>query len=438
MKSPSACGLTTGRAWSGHTRPLALAGIAVLPLSLLLLPDAGEVIYVLVALAGLFTLLRNGLALQEQRKLFLVSLLPWMFFATAALSVLLSGDYSDWFRPLKKLAELLATPFIALLLLQAKVAPRYFLLTAKISVLVLFPVALYQFTVLHNPRPGGAISPLQFGHVSLLLGYYSLIRLPIEKFPHKLLSLTAFGAGYLATLLSQSRIEWINSFFLFAALLFVWQRSGLLTKGVGWAVSAVMLLLALFAFNTSVVQSRVGTALGEYEVFQDQQIWSSSVGQRLLMWDSGLKAALKKPVFGWGVHRSQQAAVAELADPRARRAIIEHHNLHSEYVNTLAAKGLVGLASLLALLFVPVAVFVARSADPDLLVPNAGGILLCVSYAVSGLTYQAFGDDTMNVFFVIVLSYTLTAVMDRAAPVRQAHDQAGSAVFAGADMSKPR
>ena len=153
--------------------------------------------------------------------------------------------------------------------------------------------------------------------------------------------------------------------------------------------------------------------MNEYENYFDQATWNSSVGQRLLMWTSGLRAAARKPVFGWGIHRSQQAAVAELQDPAARRKIVEHHNLHNEYVNTLAAKGIVGLISLLALLIIPLSVFLVESADPDLLVYNAGGALLCVSYAVSGFTYQAFGDDTMNVFFVIVLCYTLTAVISR-------------------------
>ncbi len=406
MKAYPAC-ITAAGPIFGSLSSLALLGLAILPVCLLLLPDVAEVVYTLVSVTGLICLLRNGLSDDEYHKLFLVSLLPLLFFGVAALSIIVSGDYSAWFRPLKKLAELLATPFVALLLLRADIAPRHFILTAKISALLIFAAALYQFFVLHYPRPGGAISPLEFGHVALLLGYFSLIRLPLENIRQKLFSLTAFSAGFLTTLISQSRIEWISAFFLLAALLFVWHRSGLLTKRSVWVVLGITLSLSLFSINTPLVHNRFGAALGEYQDVHNHQGWNSSVGQRLIMWKAGLKAAAKKPVFGWGIHRVQQAAVAELRDPQIKRTLGEHHHLHNEYVNTLAGKGVIGLLSLLALLFVPMAVFYTRSTSQDLLVFNASGILLCVSYAVFGMTYQVFGDDTMNIFFVIVLSYSL-------------------------------
>ena len=415
------------QSWPDRLQSLALIGIAVLPLSLLLFPDVGEAIYTLVTLAGLIMLLREGLAPEERDKLFLVSLLTLLFFAVAALSIVASGDYAGWFKPLKKLSKLLATPFVALVLLRANIAPRNFILIAKVSVLVLFLVALYQFVVLHNIRPGGATSPLQFAHVSLLLGYCSLIALPTETARQRILSLGAFGAGFMATLLSQSRIEWINAFILLPVLILVWKRSGLLTKEVAWIVSCALLSLLLFALSMPFVHERVDTALGEYEMFHDQAAWNNSIGQRLLMWESGLKAAIKKPVLGWGIHRSQQAAVAELSDPLERSTLIEHHNLHNEYVNTLVAKGIVGLLSLFALLFIPLTIYFANAADKNLVVYTGSGILLCVAYAVSGLTYQAFGDATMNSLFVIVLSYTLTAVDNRPFAVRWPFGRVSSA-----------
>lgn len=415
MKTHPSCSTLAGMPVFGNLFSFSLLGIAALPVCLLLLPNAAEVVYTLVSITGLICLLRNGLSNDESRTLFLISLLPLLFFGVAALSVVVSGDNSGWFRPLKKLSELLATPFIALLLLRANIPARHFMLAAKFSALMLFTVALYQFLILHNSRPGGAVSPLPFGHISLLLGFFSLICLPLENTRQKLFSLAAFSAGCLATILSQARIEWINIFFLLAALLLVWYRSGLLTKHTVQMIGSVTLLLLIFAINMPFAQNRVTAALDDYQAFNNQQVWNSSVGQRFVMWQSGLAAAAEKPVFGWGIHRSQQAAVAELSDPKMKQAIGEHHNLHNEYVNTLASKGIVGLASLFALLFIPMTAFYARSSNPDLLVFNASGILLCVAYTVSGMTFQAFGDDAMNIFFVIVLSYSLTSVLGRPA-----------------------
>ncbi len=72
--------------------------------------------------------------------------------------------------------------------------------------------------------------------------------------------------------------------------------------------------------------------------------------------------------------------------------------------------------------------FYARSTNRELLVFNASGVLLCVAYTISGMTFQAFGDDTMNIFFVIVLSYSMTAITgksttaDAALPLPQNSD----------------
>jgi len=413
VKAGSAYAGTAGLSTFGTTGLLSLFGIATLPLTLLLLPKVAEVVYILLSVAGLIELLRGHLSHDERHRLLLVSLLPVLFFAIAALSVIVSGDYSGWFHPLKKLDELLATPFIAILLMRGNIKPHHFIQVSRYSVLLLFAAILYQFVRLHVGRPGGAISPLQFAHVALLLGCYSLICLPLESGRRRLFSLAAFCAGFLSTLITQSRIEWISAFVLITALIVIWRRSGLLEKKTVWVVCGITLALSLFSMGTPLVQNRVGAALAEYHAFEDHQVWFSSVGQRLVMWKAGLEAAAEKPVFGWGIHRSQQAAVSKLHDPVMKQLLGEHHNLHNEYVNSLAAKGIVGLLSLLALLFIPMAIFYARADNPELLIFNAGGLLLCVSYAVSSLTYQAFGDNTMNVFFVIVFSYSLTSVLQK-------------------------
>jgi O-antigen ligase len=125
------------------------------------------------------------------------------------------------------------------------------------------------------------------------------------------------------------------------------------------------------------------------------------------MWKSGLSAALKKPAFGWGIHRTQVAAASELATPEMQQVVLGYNHLHNEYLTNLVAEGLPGLVSLLLMLFVPLAIFLKNSGDPELLVYNGIGSLLCIGYALSALTNQAFGDDTLNIFFVFFLAITL-------------------------------
>ena len=119
---------------------------------------------------------------------------------------------------------------------------------------------------------------------------------------------------------------------------------------------------------------------------------------------------MKKPIFGWGMDQTQVVAASELAIPDMKLVILGYNHLHNEYLTNLVAKGLPGLLSLLLLLFVPLAFFLRNSGNPERLVCNGIGSLLCIGYALSGLTNQAFGDDTLNIFFVFFLAVTLTGL----------------------------
>lgn len=74
-----------------------------------------------------------------------------------------------------------------------------------------------------------------------------------------------------------------------------------------------------------------------------------------MMWKSGLSAAMKKPLYGWGIDQTQVAAAAELADPEMKQVVLGFNHLHNEYLTTLVGRGPPGVMSLLLLLFVPLA-----------------------------------------------------------------------------------
>lgn len=406
-KQTAARGRTAVRAPFDY-RPLLLGGVALLPACLLLLPDVAEVLYTLLCAAGLVLLIHKGWHHPDNRKVLLPTLLTLAFFAAAALSIAVSGDYSGWFRPLKKLSELAATPLLALLLVHAGAGLRFMLQTIRITVVLLFLVAVAE-SFGGMARPGGAVSPLVFGHVAVLLGFFSLVPVPLEHRMQRLWSLVAFLCGITAAMISQSRITLIEAIFLGLNVLFLWHRAGLLSRRARLQVAVVFVALFALAVNMHIYR-RFEQAFRDYQVFTHQGIWDNSAGQRLLMWESGLKAAAKKPWFGWGMHRTQQAAASELKDPAVIAQVLEHHNLHNEYVNTLAGRGLVGLLSLLALLGVPYGLCMRRARDPRRLALCGIGALLSLGYAVSGLTFQAFGDDAMNVIYALFLSFSLAGL----------------------------
>lgn len=381
-------------------------GLLLLPASLLTVPDTGAAIYGLLCVSGLLHPTGNRPGREEYRRILLIGTLPATYFFVAAVSVAVSGHYHDWFKPLMKLSELLTTPLIALWLVQtramSRTSPDFFRLNAVLMCIA----AAYQYFVQGFPRPGGAVNPLIFGHMSLLFGFCSVAMLPVQNGRDRLVSLLCFAAGFTGCVLSQSRAAWVSSIFLLLTLLLLWYRTGYLTRAPALALTGLYVVLTVASLNLPSVRDRILQAAEDYRLLQQQEEWNSSVGQRLVMWKSGLKAAWKHPVFGWGVHRTQIAASSEMPDSALKRQVLEHHHLHNEYVNVLVGRGISGLLSLALLLFAPLAVFFRKARKRDLL-PYSVGALLCLSYAASGLSFQAFGDDTMNIIFALLLSFAL-------------------------------
>lgn len=387
-------------------RPLALSAILILPAAILVAPRLGEAAYILLVVLGIYYFLQHSPHSTWYNNILLLSLLTLGFYLVTLISVLVSDNLSAGLSRLGNLREFLAAPFIGLLLLETRVSTRFIMLTVKISALLIFVVVFHQF-LNGTSRPGGAVNPLVFALPSILLGFFSIVRLPLESIPERLLSLSAFSSGCMASVISQSRAVWILSIFLLACILVTWYRAGYLTKHISLVISTLFLALALLASQTPVVQQRIDSALNEYHLFHMNGDWDSSVGNRMIMWESGLSAAMKKPVFGWGLHQAQVAAASELQTPEKKQTVLGYNHLHNEYLTNLVAKGLPGLLSVMLLLFVPLAIFLKRSINPELLVCNGIGSLLCTGYALSGLTNQAFGDDTLNIFFVFFLAATL-------------------------------
>ncbi|MDT8386039.1 MAG: O-antigen ligase family protein [Thiogranum sp.] len=379
----------------------------VLPACLLLIPELGDWIFALLAAAGVVCFIQTARHPAELRPIVLVSLLTLGFFAAALVSAHGAFDDAEALYRVGKSQYFLAAPFIGLLFLRLRLDARLLFASVRFAALLVFLAATVQY-LMSGGRAGGAVNPLVFGCLALLLGFFSLVRYPMEAGGTRLVSLLAFCAGCGAAVLSQSRGVWIASLILVPVMFLYWTHAGVLSKRVAHQVGAVFALLVLFAGALPFVQQRAMDGLDEYRACVLTHECRTSVGMRLQMWHGGWRAALQRPLLGWGLHRTQQAAVAELDDVIARRAILGYTHLHNEYLNTLVGKGMVGLFSLLLLLGVPLLVCLRSGVrHPDQLIVAGIGLLLCTGYALAGLSNLAFGHETMNAFFVYFISLVL-------------------------------
>ncbi len=129
------------------------------------------------------------------------------------------------------------------------------------------------------------------------------------------------------------------------------------------------------------------------------------------MWKAGLTAAKESPWVGYG-YRNANKVASEYA-PSNKRTIRNKTHLHNEYITHLVSAGILGLLALLTLLFAPIIIFYQKLKDEENYYYASAGILLCVAYATCGFTHIAFGEEHVNAFYILFMSFLLPKVINK-------------------------
>lgn len=170
-----------------------------------------------------------------------------------------------------------------------------------------------------------------------------------KAIPMLVFSLVASLAVILASLLLQARGAWVGAPFILGIIL--WLNRKLLSKWIIVFLAAVALCGTLFAGN--LVKARWELAVSDIQQYLTQNNGHTSVGGRLDMWKSSFIGIQEKPILGRGVE-----AIPEMRQNHFKQGLISEYasnfqNAHNQYLHDATARGLVGLAALLAVFFVP-------------------------------------------------------------------------------------
>ncbi|NMM28048.1 MAG: O-antigen ligase family protein [Glaciimonas sp.] len=378
----------------------------------LVIPSGFSVGAVLL-LAGSIVLLRKHAKIKLQREeIILISVLALYFLAGSFANLVHGAPIREYDSPMR---FMLAIPVLLLLRVFPPI-PRFFWGGVATGAIASGLFAAWQFFFEGGMRADGFTNPIQFGNIGILLGILCLPGLGWAASQRRsafwliLLSGGIF-LGLLGSLFSESRGSWIS---LPVALLVAYQCYGeALHKRHIAASLAVMLVLfgVLYVMPRTPMEVRVRLSIAETQDYFKSGNTMTSAGTRLEMWRTGLLLFPERPWLGWGKEGYMKEAARLTQAGKVRPTDDVHSHLHNEYLDALVKRGVLGLAALLILYLVPLALFVKRIRSENHAVrPYAvAGALLSVCYICFGLT-QAFlthNNGVMIFAFTLVILWSL-------------------------------
>lgn len=277
-------------------------------------------------------------------------------------------------------------------------------------------VCLVQHYALGIPRAyglnGGGSSAIECATLLLGLALLALVRLLHARRGswRWWLHGAGMGLGMYGALLTQSRgplLAFVPAFLL--VLLLHARRSGRwrwsLALGaavcLGGAIATATLHGAMLGRFSSIQQEVAGFDQGDPD---------GSVGERLEMWRTALRAFAEHPLAGIGIDQYAAFADAEIAAGRSDRAIAPYNQPHNEYLRALATGGVPLLAVVLAMFAVALRHFArrVRDADDTIATTAMAGVAIVVLYLLCALGESVFYRVmSQSFFFFLVLGLAL-------------------------------
>lgn len=315
---------------------------------------------ILMLTKGRGTLQKLGQRTLHARNVLLIAFFGW-FFAELLSTGINNQQWSNLDYPLRFMLGIGAFWIIRYAVIRRT---EIFFYSIAASALAAAAISAYQHFMLGMGRSlGWTNNQIHFGNLSVLLCAYAVIVLVVMR--DKVTVQMRFSLAVaiflllIATLLSASRSSWLG--FTGLLVLIDWHRvnrTRLIASGLVF-VSSVVVILMLIPELSSIL--RVAEAIQDVQKILNGGDYRSSIGDRLQMWKAALYMFWSAPMVGMGTGHYH----AELANLVTSGAVdisvlqggIAYNQAHSEMLDALATKGLVGFVAYLVLLILPFRLF---------------------------------------------------------------------------------
>lgn len=264
-------------------------------------------------------------------------------------------------------------------------------------------LALVQQFVMALRPEGGAGNALVFAHVACISGLVCLAGALLLGRGRMWLLLLAFSAALAAVLLSGARAVSVVMIAAGLLLLLLERRKFLLIFKKGF-LTAALILLVIGATASGVVFERIGLIGADLSALALQGDHNTSIGQRIALYEIGLKLVGEAPLIGHGVQRTFALTSQYLgADYGVDRGFTHFHN---GFLNSFVEGGVFAGLSVVAI-FAAILVIAVRGLKNERAPATRFGATLLVivfaTYAGAGSLNLIFGHDIMDSVFMVVL-----------------------------------
>jgi len=341
--------------------------------------------------------------------------LSWItlsYFLVMMASMIIADGLAAQFHHLGRKIHFLLAPLIALAIYDNNLSIVQFLRSIKFGLILIGIIVLVQFFIWGYDRPSGMFNENVFSDLAVILFFLSIVRFFEETKREQIFTSIAAIFGVIAVVLSASRGSWLS--FLVLIPVYFGIASSRFSKGNYKRSFGLIILTIVVSIGFTQIDlvkektafaKKIGTAIDNAQSWSNDKSEFTSTSARLEMWKYGLLAAEDSPLFGHG-YRNANEVVSNYA-MQFKKEISMFTHLHNEYLTNLVSAGLVGLVSMIILLFAPLIVFVKKLRSEEHYNYALMGVLLCVAYSTFGFTHIALGEENMNAFYVFFLSLLL-------------------------------
>jgi O-antigen ligase len=383
-----------------------LAAVAIMallvPALALVSDDGGPLLIYLSALLSVALIIGNSVkrwAPTDWRTLGPAALAFVAPLAAMLIANLINGSWSN--SELEKLLRFtLAIPVLWVLLH----APKTWLAHVQWSFLIsAFAGSAMLIVILCTPELGrgavadygGRYNAVAFANLTLFFGFASLLTIPVPvtRWPRceTIVKVVACILSIIAMWVSETRSSWGLFGVLILVLLLAKRQWSWRTK-LSFAVGAVVCLGIATTMVWQSENSRFRELITDVQRYE-QQDRDTSIGMRMQLWTAAWMMFKQHPVAGVGVSNFRQELAALKEEGVVTEVVArEFGEPHNDFIGASAGYGVIGLLSILALYFVPAAVFLRRSAHRDEAIHTWAtiGLLFTLGYAQFSLTEMMF------------------------------------------------